>query len=109
MEVEQILIRPLLTEKTTRLQASSEKQYTFQVNARANKFQIMEAVRSIFKAEPKSCNIVNVHGKKKRNLPVSKQSFVRGHGRTSTWKKAIVVMKPGQTIAELEAINAEEV
>jgi len=68
--------------------------YVFRVDARATKLQIMEAVRRLFKVNPVSCNVMNVASKPKRlrNRP----------WRTSTWKKAIVRLAPGEKIAVFE-------
>ncbi|WGK68930.1 50S ribosomal protein L23 [Candidatus Haliotispira prima] len=110
MEVEEILICPLLTEKTSMLQAgvSGYRKYSFRVDVRANKFEILYAVRKLFNVEPLSCNIVSVKSKKKRNLPISKKSFQRGHGKTAPWKKAIVTLPKGQSIEALESLNVNE-
>lgn len=103
MEVEQILIRPLLTEKTNELQSGTLKKYSFEVNPRANKEQVLYAVRKLFRVSPVSCNILNVKGKKKRNLPIFKSTFVRGHGFTKSWKKAIVTLPEGEVINALDS------
>ncbi len=107
MEVENILIRPLLTEKSSMLQnkISGYKQYTFKVDMRANKFQILYAVKMLFGVEPLSCNIITVKSKKKRNSPVSKLSFKRGYGETAIWKKAIVTLPNGKVIDALENLG----
>jgi large subunit ribosomal protein L23 len=92
MEYESILIEPVLTEKSNVMR--EEGRYTFRVDARADKLMIMEAVRRLFKVNPVACNIINVASKPKR---------LRGRsGRTSTWKKAIVRLSPGEKIAVFE-------
>ncbi len=110
MELEEILIRPLLTEKSNLLQSgvATAKKYSFAVAGRANKPQIMHAVKTLFRVEPLSCNIINVKSKKKRNLPVSKKSFKRGYGKTAPWKKAIVTLPMGQSIEALENLGVDE-
>ncbi len=92
MEYDSILIEPVLTEKSN--VAREDGQYAFRVDARADKIQVMEAVRRMFKVNPVSCNIMIVKSKPKRlrNRP----------GRTSTWKKAIVRLAPGEKIAIFE-------
>ncbi|MEM9423217.1 MAG: 50S ribosomal protein L23 [Spirochaetota bacterium] len=107
MEVEEILIRPLLTEKSSLLQGgvSGYKKYSFKVDLRANKVQIMYAVKVLFKVEPLACNIVNVKSKKKRNLPISKKNFKRGYGKSAPWKKAIVTLPKNQSIEALESLG----
>jgi large subunit ribosomal protein L23 len=92
MEYESILIEPVLTEKSNVMR--EDGRYVFRVDARADKLMVMEAVRRLFKVNPVSCNIINVASKPKR---------LRGHsGRTSTWKKAIVRLSPGEKIAIFE-------
>ena len=92
MEYDSILIEPVLTEKSNVMR--DDGMYVFRVDARANKLQVMEAVRRLFKVNPVACNIMNVASKPKR---------LRGRaGRTSTWKKAIVRLSPGEKIAVFE-------
>ncbi len=92
MEYISILIEPVLTEKSNVMR--DEGRYAFKVDARADKRQIMEAVRRMFQVNPVACNIINVKSKPKRlrNRP----------GRTPTWKKAIVRLSPGEKIAVFE-------
>jgi len=92
MEYESILIEPVLTEKSN--VAREEGRYAFRVDARADKIQVMEAGRRLFKVNPIACSIINVKSKPKR---------LRGRaGRTATWKKAIVRLSPGEKIAVFE-------
>jgi large subunit ribosomal protein L23 len=92
MEYDSILIEPVLTEKSNTMR--EEGRYVFRVDARANKFMVMEAVRRMFNVHPLGCNIINVTSKPKR---------LRGRpGRTATWKKAIVRLAPGETIKIFE-------
>jgi len=92
MDYDSILIEPVLTEKSNVMR--EEGRYVFRVDARAGKFQIMEAVRRMFKVNPVSCNVINVKSKPKR---------LRGHvGRTATWKKAIVRLPAGESIKVFE-------
>jgi large subunit ribosomal protein L23 len=92
MEYISILIEPVLTEKSNVMRDAG--MYAFRVDARADKRQIMEAVRLMFQVTPVACNIINVKSKPKRlrNRP----------GRTATWKKAIVRLAPGEKIAIFE-------
>ncbi len=94
MKKQDIIINPIITEKSTLLQEKGK--YCFKVNRRANKKEIMQAVREIFDVEPVSCAIMNVSGKRKR---VRYQP-----GFTSTWKKAIVTLKEGQNIELFEGV-----
>ncbi|NQS76098.1 MAG: 50S ribosomal protein L23 [Peptococcaceae bacterium] len=89
-----ILIKPLITEKSTVL--IQDNKYTFRVDPRANKTQIKQAVESIFKVKVEKVNTINVKGKKKkvRNIP----------GRTSDTKKAIITLKQGDKIEIFEEL-----
>lgn len=92
MEYESILIEPVLTEKSNVMRESG--MYCFKVDPRADKREIMEAVRRMFKVNPVSCNIINVTPKPKR---------LRGRlGRTAAWKKAIVRLPAGEAIKVFE-------
>lgn len=92
MEYDSILIEPVLSEKSNMMR--EETKYCFKVDPRADKIQVMEAVRRMFNVHPVACNIVNVKSKPKR---------LRGRpGKTATWKKAIVTLKKGETIAVFE-------
>ena len=88
MEARDILIRPLITERTTDLMTDGK--YVFVVDKRANKIQIADAVREIFKVTVEDVNTVNVKGKTKRRG--------RTVGKTASYKKAIVKIKAGETI-----------
>ena len=88
MDARDILIRPLITERTTDLMA--EGKYVFVVDRRANKIQIADAVKQIFNVTVENVNTVNVKPKTKR--------LGRSVGKTSAYKKAIVKLAPGQTI-----------
>jgi len=94
MTNEQILIAPVLSEKANDLRA--EGKYVFKVDPRASKIQIKEAVRKLFDVKVVDCTVINVGGKLKR---------VRGRpGLTSSWKKAIVRLAPGETIKVFEGV-----
>lgn len=92
MRADQIIIAPIITEKSTAQRESGK--YHFVVDKRANKIQVEEAVKSLFDVTPIACNIVNVGGKPKR----VRQAI----GMTSSWKKAIVTLEKGQTISVFE-------
>jgi large subunit ribosomal protein L23 len=92
MEYISILIAPVLTEKSNVIRESGH--YTFRVDPRADKHQIMEAVRRMFQVNPVSCNIINVSAKPKRQRNRA--------GYTATWKKAIVKLAAGEKIAIFE-------
>lgn len=88
LEARRIIEAPLTTEKNVARQA--QNQYTFKVSKGANKIDIKKAVESIFKVKVLRVNTSNVEGKNKR---------VRFHiGKTPSWKKAVVTLKPGDKI-----------
>jgi large subunit ribosomal protein L23 len=88
MEARDILIRPLITERTTDLM--TEGKYVFVVNKNANKIQIADAVKEIFNVKVEDVNTVNVRAKTKR--------MGRSVGKTASYKKAIVKLAAGETI-----------
>lgn len=94
MEARDILVRPLITEKTTALM--QEGKYVFVVDKRANKIQIGKAVEEVFKVKVSAVNTVNVLGKMKR--------MGRSVGKRSDYKKAIVKLAPGETIEFFEGV-----
>ena len=93
MEARDILIKPIITEKTTALM--EERKYTFRVPLSATKVEIRQAVEQVFKVKVQAVNTMRYEGKMKR--------LGRTQGRRSDWKKAIVTLKPGETIELLEA------
>ena len=93
MEARDILIKPIITEKTTALM--EERKYTFRVPLAATKVEIRQAVEQIFKVKVQAVNTMRYEGTMKR--------LGRTQGRRSDWKKAIVTLKPGETIELFEA------
>lgn len=93
MDARDILIRPLITEKTTALMETGK--YVFMVAPTANKVEIAKAVAEVFKVKVESVNTVNVMGKVKR--------MGRNLGKRSDYKKAIVKLAAGETIEFFEA------
>ena len=98
MDAANVILEPVLTEKTNLLKEGDSKCYVFKVHKKANKIQVKKAVKELFSVNPVKCNIVNVKGKKKANSAISKNSYKRGYGRTASWKKAMVTLAPGQKI-----------
>jgi large subunit ribosomal protein L23 len=94
MKKGEILINPIITEKSTSLQEQGK--YCFKVNPRANKKEIMGAVREVFNVEPVSCTVINMKGKRKR------ERYKIGY--TASWKKAIVTLKEGDIIELFEGV-----
>ena len=95
MKKGEIIIHPITTEKSTDQQALNK--YSFKVNPRANKKEIMKAVHEVFGVEPVSCNVINVSGKRKR------ERYKIGY--TSSWKKAVVTLKEGERIEFFEGVQ----
>lgn len=102
MTIDQIILEPVITEKSINLRENAQKQYTFKVAVNANKLQVKRAVSKLFSVTATDCNIVNVKRKQKANLPVSRASYKRGHGYTAAWKKAIVTLAKGDKIDMFE-------
>lgn len=88
MDFNDVIIRPVLSEKSTEL--SENKKYVFRVALRANKLMIKKAVKEIFNVTAERVNVMIVRGKQKR---VRHQ-----YGITPAWKKAIVTLKKGEKI-----------
>lgn len=88
----QIIRRPVVTERGTALR--EENKYLFEVDRRANKIEIKQAVEALFNVKVVTVNTVSMKGKRKR--------LGRFVGRTSDWKKAIVTLKEGQSIEFFE-------
>jgi len=90
---QEILIKPILTEKILKLQESTGK-YAFVVNKNANKIEIKQAVQKKFDVTVDNVRTVNVKGKSK------KMNTRRGitRGKRSDWKKAIVTLRSGDSI-----------
>lgn len=83
MAAQDVILRPLLTEKS--YSGIQDKKYTFIVAKSANKTQIKLAVEEIFGVQVESVNTVNVRGKMKR--------MGKNQGLTPSYKKAIVQLK----------------
>ena len=88
MDSRDVIVRPILTEKSTML--SEVGKYVFRVNKQANKLQIRQAVEELFRVDVASVNVARVRGKWRR--------FGRSRGRQPDWKKAVVTLEPGQSI-----------
>ena len=89
MDTYRIIKRPLRTEKSV---ADGEKtnSYHFEVDLKANKIQIKQAVEKFFNVKVEDVRTLVKKGKQKRvKLKV---------GRTKDWKKAVVTLKEGNSI-----------
>ncbi len=82
MDARDIIIAPVVTEKSVTLMA--DKKYTFKVDKNANKIQIANAVEKIFDVKVAKVNTISMKGAKRR--------MGRFEGYRSDWKKAIVTL-----------------
>jgi large subunit ribosomal protein L23 len=98
MDASQIIIRPVVSEKSYVLSAYDK--YTFRVHPDAHKTQIRQAIEQLF-----DVNVVDV-----RTMSVKSKPKRRGltSGRTRTWKKAVVQVQPGQTIPIFQGLAGLE-
>ena len=95
MEHYQIIRRPLITEKGIRYNEENNT-VVFQVDRRANKLQIKQALEALFQVKVVHVNTLNVQGKKKR---------VRTReGKRPDWKKAYVTLREGDSITFFEGV-----
>ncbi len=97
MEARQVVVEPVVSEKSYALMA--EGRYTFRVNDRAHKTQIRAAVEEIFDVQ-----VVEVRTSRVRPKP--KRRGVHA-GRTRGWKKAVVELAPGDRIELFEGAATE--
>ena len=87
----EIVRRPRISEKTVHLQ-NKLNAYTFEVHPAANKIQIKDAIKALWKVDVKAVNTMNCRGKDRR------MRNNRVPGVTAAWKKAIVKIADGQKI-----------
>jgi large subunit ribosomal protein L23 len=87
----EVVRRPLITEKTTALK-ETQRSLCFEVHRDASKPEIKKAVETLFGVKVQDVRVANVHGKVKRQG--------RYVGRRPDWKKAYVVLKPGEKMIE---------
>ena len=100
MNADQIIIEPLVTEKTNRYRESDPRKYVFKVLPSANKYEIMKAVKELFSVSPVECRVMNV---KPKTRTVRSRSGYRV-GKTPNWKKAIITLSKGETIEIFEGV-----
>ena len=91
MRPQDIIRRPLITEKSTDLRDEANV-VAFEVDPRANKIQIKEAVETQFKVKVTEVRVASMHGKVRRQ-----GRFV---GRQPDWKKAYVRLAEGEKTIE---------
>jgi large subunit ribosomal protein L23 len=95
MHLREVLKRPILTEKSSYLTESLHR-YVFEVDRRATKQLVREAVESVFGVKVVDVNMISVHGKQRR--------VGRFVGKTPDWKKAVVVLAAGESISFFEGV-----
>jgi large subunit ribosomal protein L23 len=105
-----ILIRPVITEESSRLQFNPGRtrkrhqdkqqeirpQFVFEVSRDATKIEIKRAVERMFEVHVSSVNTLNVQGKDRR--------VGRSVGKRSDWKKAVVTLDEGEAIDVFEGV-----
>jgi large subunit ribosomal protein L23 len=98
MEMTQVIIRPVISEKSFALAEAGK--YTFRVHDDAHKTEIRQAIERLFDVRVEEVRTAWVNPKPKR----------RGHtsGRTRRWKKAIVQVAAGQTIPIFRGLEGGE-
>jgi large subunit ribosomal protein L23 len=92
LHASQVLLAPIVSEKS--YTASTRGQYTFRVHQDAHKTQIRQAVEQMFEVKVARVNVIKVQPKPKRRGAI--------RGARQGWKKAVVQLKPGDTIEIFE-------
>ncbi|MGH7640494.1 MAG: 50S ribosomal protein L23 [Candidatus Dormibacteria bacterium] len=90
-----VLIRPVISEKS--YAGMAKQRYVFQVSPRANKIEVKQAIESAFKVKAVAVNVMVVKGKTRTRM----RRGGRIVGRSRDWKKAVVTLAPGESIANL--------
>jgi len=95
MEPQQLIRRPLITEKSTRIKDATNT-ICFEVNRDANKIEIRKAVEKLFGVKVTAVRVANRQGKWKR--------MGKFLGQRKAWKKAYVSLAPGEKIEFFEGV-----
>ena len=98
MEHTHVVIKPVVSEKSYVLAAADR--YTFRVHAAAHKTEIRQAIEELFDVHVVDVRTLSVKSKPKRRAAT--------RGRTRTWKKAIVQVRPGESIPIFQGLQAVE-
>ena len=88
MNANQIIRRPLVTEKSTMMRDAGDNIIAFEVDPKANKIQVKTAVEQLFNVKVEEVRLFNVRGKMKR--------MGRFEGKRRDWRKAYVRLKAGE-------------
>ena len=91
--VQEVVKRPLITEKAEQNRAAN-RQYAFEVHREATKVQVKQAIEQLFSVHVTAVRTAIARGKSKR--------VGRNVGRRPNWKKAVVTLKEGESIALFE-------
>ena len=94
-----IIRRPIITEKTNYL-SSNLNQYVFEVDTKATKTAIKDAVETVFDVKVDRVNVMIVPAKQARNMRNR-----RMRTRTNAYKKAIVTLAEGERIPIFEGVE----
>jgi large subunit ribosomal protein L23 len=92
-DLRRVIKSHLVTERSTSLKEANNE-YVFEVDKKASKFVIKQAIEQVFKVKVASVHTMIVPGKLKR--------MGRNQGKTPTWKKAVVRLQKDQRIALFE-------
>jgi large subunit ribosomal protein L23 len=88
MNANQIIRRPLVTEKSTMMRDAGDNILAFEVDTKANKIQVKSAIEELFKVKVQEVRLFNVRGKMKR--------MGRYQGKRRDWRKAYVRLVKGE-------------
>jgi len=106
MSFQKTIIRPLFTEKMSRLE-EEERKYAFQVMKDVNKIEIKRAIEEKFDVEVEKVATMNRLGKEKNMTVRSGGRTIRTQGFRASWKKAVITLKEGHAIDLLKGEQAE--
>jgi len=101
MSFQKIIIRPLFTEKISRLE-EQESKYAFEVTRGVNKIEIKRAIEEKFDVLVKKVATMNRIGKEKNMTVRSGGRTIRTKGNRAAWKKAVITLKEGYSINLLD-------
>ncbi|MBP3254325.1 MAG: 50S ribosomal protein L23 [Bacteroidales bacterium] len=89
-----IILKPIITEKMTKINEKDSTRCGFIVDRRANKIEIKKAIEDLYSVRVDSVNTINYSGKRKARY--TKAGFIQG--RTNAYKKAMVTLAKGEVI-----------
>jgi large subunit ribosomal protein L23 len=98
LEATEVVVRPVISEKS--MDETQRGKYTFAVHEDANKFQIKQAVETLFSVHVTGVNVLTSKPKEKRRS--TRRGRTRGY--TSAWRKAVVTLAAGEKIEFFEGV-----